>query len=134
MAFLVLAVAASWFADRRRLASQRDQVSRQLAIEMKRNLMAAESFEARRKEVSALARRADPRDTPLLLYALTDPDYRVRKVALNALSSMRRRDKASPEDVGDMDAEVKEEFLFWVDVISLARRDTRESAVSAARK
>lgn len=126
VAFVILAIITSWFVDRRRLAMERDQVSRQLAIEMKRNLLAAESYETRRAQIAALAQCKDPCNVPLLLFALTDPDLGVRKTAFSALSSMRLGDEELRPDGGDIDPEVEAEILFWVDVINQARRNTVE--------
>jgi hypothetical protein len=120
---LIAAIALSWFVDHRRLASKCDELSRQLGVQMKRNLIAAESIEARRAKVLELTTGSDPSDVPLLLYALTDPDYQVRSAALDGLTRIRTDAHQRPSKGSAVDRESEDELLFWVDAVNHVRKN-----------
>ena len=78
--FVVVAIASifcAWWADRSRL-------HRMLEAERKENFLTGHSWQERRKNIVEAASQPEP-DVAMLLFALSDPDHRVRETALDAL-------------------------------------------------
>ena len=124
---LIFSIVLSWFVDHRRLVTERDRISQQLAVEMQRNLISAASYDSRLAETARLVESDDPHTVPLLLFALTDPDSRIRKTALDQLSTIRLDDRAKKWSYGGKDPWAEAEILFWIDVINRVWRERQRT-------
>ncbi|WP_044251601.1 hypothetical protein [Rhodopirellula sp. SWK7] len=119
VAFIGLGIA--WMVDHARIASERHIIQRRLEIELQRGLIAAESWEKRRQEVTRIANGTTPPDIPLLLFALSDPDQMVSQTALNALTEIRFTRSKLQKNFSRANAEA--EMLFWIAAVKEARKN-----------
>ncbi|EMI41109.1 hypothetical protein FHS27_006531 [Rhodopirellula rubra] len=118
VAFFSIGIA--WMVDRVRIAGERDSIQRKLEIEIQRGLIAAESWEKRRQEVSSIANGKSPPDIPLLLFALSDPDRIVSQTALSALTELRFTRAELQTAFSSADAEA--EMQFWIAAVKGAQK------------
>ncbi|MCM2374942.1 hypothetical protein [Aporhodopirellula aestuarii] len=118
-----IGIGIAWMVDRTKIAGERDSIQRTLEHELQRGLIAAESWEKRRQEVSRIANGASPPDIPLLLFALSDPDRMVSQTALNALAELRFTRAELQSAFSNADAEA--EMLFWIAAAKEARKNNK---------
>jgi len=101
----ITALACGWAVDHHHL-------SRELDVQRKRGNLSDASWEVRRARIAEVAKQDVP-DVPLLLYALSDPDWEVRDTALAALQEIPVTEYV-PGDVTPQKAQVMTEFERWL--------------------
>ncbi len=101
LSVLIAGLICGWTVDRYRL-------QRNLEIERNRGFVSAEDYYTRLKDIRTLANAEAP-DFPLLLFALSDPDFGIRETALAALQKVPMTQYFGPDE-----KEVTSELERWL--------------------